>query len=674
MAEREDPNNVEPDGADETKASVEKVSAKVSEPRPSLFNSQWTYLLIIPALVVVWLVIVNSRENANLGKIDADTDTIAQHPLQESDTDAAAAALGKAWANQPVDRDALPARFSEPGQAVYLSFRAGGKRLYHLWRFPEDVASGGTTWDVLLQALEDGRRGLGEDASRVDRLEIALTHSYRQYDYSKKAERRFLRDEDAHEVPHHMGVRGLLVTNGDKRKIISPTWFLAQNRRVAKQLKLIRTDWRMGHEEFAKSSFSTFEADQLLVRLDTAPVEAELMFRGNRVVDISEVNRASTDALATGMANWLRNNVHADGRLTYRYFPTPEREVSSNNMIRQWMATNAMIRWGLDRDDQAMLDLAEKNIEYNLAKFFHWERDHQTVSLADGEPLPDDVLGVIEWNRKTKLGASGLAAMALWLHPNREKWANEIIGLERMIDYLWHEDGSFTSFYKGSEKEYFNFYPGEAMLFWATKYAETKDPEVLAKYKKSFAYFRSWHFEPKHRNPAFVPWHLQANYAMWSALGDEEAAFKQELVEFSFKTADWLVTNMQQWDKGEYVYPDEKGRFYAPDQRFGVPHASSTGVYLEGLIDAWQLARDLGEKDKQEFYRVAMIRGIRSLMQLQFVDDVDMYYVTERKYVEGGIRRTIFDNRIRCDNVQHPMMALIKIIRMFEEDEYSGAE
>ena len=62
------------------------------------------------------------------------------------------------------------------------------------------------------------------------------------------------------------------------------------------------------------------------------------------------------------------------------------------------------------------------------------------------------------------------------------------------------------------------------------------------------------------------------------------------------------------------------------------------------------------------------------MMQLQFVDDVDMYYVKDRKYVEGGIRTTVFDNRIRCDNVQHPMMGIIKVVRFFDADEYGNAQ
>ncbi|PRQ00421.1 hypothetical protein [Enhygromyxa salina] len=665
----------ERDENDETKPASAATPAKPAKPAAGLFESQWTYLLLVPIVVVVWLVFMQSEKNAKLADVAPNADTVAQQPLRDADQDALAAALAKAWAGEAVDRSTLPPRLTEPGQAVYIAFREDGKRLYQLWRAPSQVSvTEPTMWDVTLQALEDGRRGLGDRASRVNRLEINLSHSYRVHDYADAAQRKLLLDEDRHKIPHHMGIRGLRVTHADKEKIYAPTWFVSQNRKVNKQLKLIRNDWNLTEEAFETSTFETFEADQVLVRLDSSPAQAVVMTRGNRVVDIREVTQASTEALATGMANWLINNVHEDGRLTYHYFPSPEKEDKNNNMIRQWMATNAMVRWAHDRQDQAVFDLVEKNIDYNLAHFFHYERDRQQVTFTELEPVAPDVLGIIEHNRKTKLGGLALAGMAMWLHPKREKWADEIAALRRTVDFLWHEDGSFTSFYKGSDKEYFNFYPGEAMLFWATIYADTKDPEILRKYKLSFEFHRKWHLDEANRNPAFVPWHLQADYAMWKALGPDEQAFKDELQAFCFEIATWLVDNMQQWDPGEFVYPDEMGRFYAVAKGWGVPHASSTGVYLEGLIDAWQLARDVGDDQKREFYRVSMLRGIRSMMQLQFVDDVDMFYVSDRKYVEGGIRTTVFDNRIRCDNVQHPMMGIIKIVRMFEANEYSGAD
>ena len=54
------------------------------------------------------------------------------------------------------------------------------------------------------------------------------------------------------------------------------------------------------------------------------------------------------------------------------------------------------------------------------------------------------------------------------------------------------------------------------------------------------------------------------------------------------------------------------------------------------------------------------------------VNDIDMYYVAEkhRPYVYGGMRTTVYNNVIRCDNVQHALMGILKILREFEPDDF----
>ena len=132
---------------------------------------------------------------------------------------------------------------------------------------------------------------------------------------------------------------------------------------------------------------------------------------------------------------------------------------------------------------------------------------------------------------------------------------------------------------------------------------------------------------------------------------------------------DWLLS-MQQWQSAEFS--DMQGRFYDPVRPFfGPPHASSTGVYLEGLIDAFTVAKQLGDRVRAENYRVAIVRGIRSLMQLQFKDGVDCFYIKHVGRVMGGLRTTVYDNTIRIDNVQHGLMALLKIIKRFSESDYT---
>jgi len=61
---------------------------------------------------------------------------------------------------------------------------------------------------------------------------------------------------------------------------------------------------------------------------------------------------------------------------------------------------------------------------------------------------------------------------------------------------------------------------------------------------------------------------------------------------------------------------------------------------------------------------------LRSVMQLTFLDDVDLYYVHQKDKVRGGVRETVYDNEIRVDNIQHNLMGILKILRDFESDDY----
>ena len=40
-------------------------------------------------------------------------------------------------------------------------------------------------------------------------------------------------------------------------------------------------------------------------------------------------------------------------------------------------------------------------------------------------------------------------------------------------------------------------------------------------------------------------------------------------------------------------------------------------------------------------------------MQLEFADDIDMFYIPDRTAVRGGLRTAVYNNEIRVDNVQH---------------------
>ncbi|HEX4416957.1 MAG TPA: hypothetical protein VH165_03615 [Kofleriaceae bacterium] len=261
---------------------------------------------------------------------------------------------------------------------------------------------------------------------------------------------------------------------------------------------------------------------------------------------------------------------------------------------------------------------------------------------------------MIAYDGSAKLGATALAALAILEQqgvagPDREALA----ALTRGIEALWQPDGAFQTFhYPAGRSGNENFYPGEALLYWAARWRTTGDSQLLQQFMTSFRHYRDWH--RTNPNPAFIPWHTQAYTIVYRATLDPE------LRSFIFDMNDWLLC-LQQGDEVEQ--PDLVGRFYDPDQpELGPPHASSTGVYLEGLADAHALAQDAHDERRTAAYAAALRAGIRNLRQLQFKDAADMFYITERDRVAGALRTNAYDNTIRIDNVQHGLMALLKLV------------
>ncbi len=131
--------------------------------------------------------------------------------------------------------------------------------------------------------------------------------------------------------------------------------------------------------------------------------------------------------------------------------------------------------------------------------------------------------------------------------------------------------------------------------------------------ERSFDYYQDWH--RRHKNPAFIPWHTQAYFLLWQVTRD------RKFRDFIFKMNDWLIA-FQQWDQAE-GYPDTQGRFFDPDKPYGPPHASSTGVYLEGLIDAFKLAKEENDDERAQIYARTIRRGLRNVLQLQFSESYE---------------------------------------------------
>jgi hypothetical protein len=524
----------------------------------------------------------------------------------------------------------LPESWVTDAGLAYASLREGGIRRAEAW------GEASSTDEAMREAVVKARSAIDADQrSRIDLIELVLAHRSHPRVGSEP-------------LPNvHRGILGLEIEWAGIRHRIPPTRMIAQNRSGARTLATLAESIGLDADRLAAAPAFTFPAVQLLVNLNGRTVTE--MHRGSLLVGPADVTREAVMALANGMVGWLVANLGKDGRMTYAYHPSTGRVPDSNNMIRQWMATIAMISVAEWHGDRGLRAASARNIDYNLATSYE----------ADGElGLTRDPDGDV------KLGAIALAALAITLHPGRQRWAAEEEALRRTVDHLWEPGGAFVTFYRpAGRNDNQNFYPGEALLLWASDLERGADPDLLDRFMRTFRFYRGWH--RANRNPAFIPWHSMAYEKVWRRTGADD------LRDFILEMNDWLL-GMQDWK--DVPAPDLAGRFYMPSHpEYGPPHASSDGVYLESLIAAFRVARDVGDERRVGAYRAAILRGLRHVMQLQFRGPVDAFYISRRRRVDGALRTTVYDNRIRVDNVQHNLMAVIGIMDAFTPEDWSAA-
>jgi hypothetical protein len=530
--------------------------------------------------------------------------------------------------NRPLP-DESPRLLETDGVLAYVALRRDGVKLADAW------GQGLNGLGSLQAALLAAKKATPGQA-RPNTVELVLAHSFTRVSH---------RDRKRLLANIHRGVWGLEIRYRQTVVRYGPTQMIAENRGFERLIDRFAERLGLSEEAVAREvRLRRFKSGAILVYL-AQPTKAVRLFRGNQLVRVEDVTRGQIAALAQRMGDWMIRNVHDDGRMTYKYWPSRGRESEANNMIRQWMASLCLVRLAHRRGDSQLADLVVRNLRYNLNRFYHEEAD----------------LGMIEFRSKVKLGAIALAALAIAEHPGRGPMVRQERALRRTIRHLWRRNGSFQTFLRPVERDdNQNFYPGEALLYLVRVYRETRDPDLLAWIMRSFRTYRAWHLQ--HRNPAFVPWHTMAYAELWGETKDPA------LASWIFEMNDWLLTIQQSAPR---EYPDIDGRFYDPNRRhFGPPHASTTGIYLEGLVQAYRVARELGESKRAEAYRQAIVRGLRSVLQLEFNDPIDMYYVSQRTRVRGALRTTVYNNEIRVDNVQHNLMALFGILDTFEEKDF----
>lgn len=440
------------------------------------------------------------------------------------------------------------------------------------------------------------------------------------------------------------GLLGMEIAFRDKRARLAPTHMLASNLRFDRALEAFLERQGATADEFAAvGRLRSFSARQYLVPGGGEGAPTRLFRGGTTIAPTPSAGEDRAGDLADGIGQWMVNNLTTEGALPYKYWPSQGKGSPADNAIRRFLAARALAQLGELRSSAEMREAARRNLRYNLNRYFQ--------DIGDGR-------GVIVEETGAKLGAAALAALAILESPARQEFLPVLTMLAAGVDSMVDQERGFRTFFFPPERDgqNWNFYSGEALLFWAEALRQGADcAPSLEQCAAVFERCRARHFEA--RNPAFVPWHAQACTSLFACSG------RRAFADFVFDISDWLLP-MQQWDG---LPTDLRGRFYNPKRpEFGPPHASSTGVYLEGLADAEALARAVGDWSRAAAYERAIRRGLRSLRQLQFRDERDAFYISKRKRVMGALRTEVYDNAVRVDSAGHALTAAIKVLKPFE--------
>ena len=472
-------------------------------------------------------------------------------------------------------------------------------------------------------------------ARRSETVEICIAEDFRPV-----SRRRFFRVF----FPRVCGIVGLEIAFGGERTRFAPTRMLAANLSFERALEQYREKASIDVDDlFARGHVRAFAARQYLLPggKESRPIA---LLRGSTVVEPDgSSDRDRAFALADGIGQWMLRNLAADGGLPYKYWPSRGTESPADNAIRRFLASLSLARLGEIRGSAAFREAARANLCFNLRKYFR---------------KIDDNRGAIVEPAGAKLGAAALAGLAILESPARAEFLAELTLLAAGVESLADEERGFRTFFFPPERDgdNWNFYSGEALLFWAeAARRELPFAPSLEQCAAAFERCRDRHY--RRRNPAFVPWHTQACASLFAQTG------RRDFAAFALEINDWLLS-MQQWDG---VPADMRGRFYDPHRPgFGPPHAASTGAYMEGLADAAALACALGESGRASLFRRAVSRGLRSLRQLQFRSAVDAFYISKKDRAMGALRTEVYDNAIRIDSAAHALAAALKILRPME--------
>lgn len=350
------------------------------------------------------------------------------------------------------------------------------------------------------------------------------------------------------------------------------------------------------------------------------------LYRYNILIDTDEITQKRIKQSITAGFKWFLHSVNNEtGLLRYLYYPSENQYSSDNNHIRQMATLWSITEIQLFLNSSKANNLISNTLDYYMQ--FQHQTDNYSCLLIDEE---------------AKLGINAFLILTLLNTPEYQNQSELLKEYAQGILHLQNPNGSFNTYFFSDKNSGQDYYPGEALLALMKLYNHTKNESYLESVEKAFPYYQN--YWRKEKNTAFIPWHTQAYALLFQHTRDEN------LSDFIFEINDWLIDNYQ--IKTSH-YPDEIGGFPKYFPKF------STSVFLEGINDAYLIAKQMNDSFHVQKYQDAIRNGTRFMLQTQFTEKNSFYLKYPHRAI-GAYRTSLTENSIRIDNVQHALLALKK--------------
>ena len=506
------------------------------------------------------------------------------------------------------------------------------------------------------------------------------------------------------------GIFGLrMKVKGDEQMI--PPWYTVTNdfrtvesllERASKNLGGAKADYWKG-DDVPISRFRTIH-----FRERTPGGAIETLYRAMpRIPEPKEITRENLVKSLIGLGDWIADNqVYADGRHIYRYFPVMDEENNEYNMVRHTLGAYSMAlveEWSKDPKHLKTAEEGWKWIESRIRWGGPPRRSDGTIDDAltiwhDG-PLPGPDVAIFEANENeydrslppdwaNKMGGVSVALLGYtqarrvgWtLPPARQKIAD---GLARFVLYMQKPDGAFHHYYVAPKNKYYgtenSIYPGEILYAVARLFGETRDERYRTAFKRGMNEALGWfkremairepdgtYVEARRKELVqFQPWIAMAMEEMHRY--DPDSSY----VDASNLVSTWIIDTYQ-FDETRAFFPDYLGGYLKVLDELPAMH---TFVYTEGTAASYVLARRAGSPPEiVDKLRKGALLAARFIIQQQVRPGENDYYFPNPKKAYGGVKYCMNHNKQRIDYTYHALSSVYRILHAATPEDYASVQ